>query len=164
MSNPERKIIPYTAVTPLVEHLKSQNEKVVLTTGVFDILHAGHLKALNAYKDLGDNLIVGVDSDSLVKRSKGNHLPILDQEQRSYLISGFECVDYVTIFDGVYDLVQTVKPDILIMSKTSTLEPEKRKNETDFVNSYGGEVKIFEAFSNTHSSDLISKIKRSDTK
>lgn len=78
--------------------LRHEGRQVVTTNGVFDILHAGHIKALRESKEQGDILIVGVNSDDCVKRLKGEDRPINCEEDRAEVLSALECVDYVFIF------------------------------------------------------------------
>jgi D-beta-D-heptose 7-phosphate kinase/D-beta-D-heptose 1-phosphate adenosyltransferase len=95
---------------------RKQNKKVVFTNGCFDILHKGHVSYLNNAKALGDVLIVGVNSDDSVRRLKGENRPINNHDDRAYILSALECVDYVVIFDEdtPYELIERVKPDILV--------------------------------------------------
>jgi len=95
---------------------RKQNKKVVFTNGCFDILHKGHVSYLNNAKALGDILIVGLNSDDSVRRLKGENRPINDHDDRAFILSALECVDYVVIFDEdtPYELIERVKPDILV--------------------------------------------------
>ena len=95
---------------------KAQNKTVVFTNGCFDILHKGHVSYLNTAKSFGDVLIVGLNSDESVKRLKGEDRPINNEEDRAYILSALESVDYVVIFDEdtPYELISKVKPDILV--------------------------------------------------
>lgn len=95
---------------------RKQNKKVVFTNGCFDLLHKGHVSYLNSAKALGDVLIVGLNSDESVKRLKGENRPINCQDDRAYLLSALECVDYVVIFDDdtPIELIERVKPDVLV--------------------------------------------------
>ena len=85
---------------------------VVLTNGCFDLLHAGHLKTLEAARALGDVLVVGVNSDVSVRRLKGPGRPLVPQEQRALLVAALECVDFVVVFGELTAerLVQAVRP------------------------------------------------------
>ena len=88
---------------------------VVFTNGCFDILHRGHVKYLKATKELGDYLIVGVNSDSSVKRLKGLDRPVNKQEDRVAVLQAIKYVDEVIVFDEdtPYRLIKEVKPDII---------------------------------------------------
>ena len=89
---------------------------VVFTNGVFDILHAGHIRALKFAKSLGDKLIVGINSDKTVKMLKGKDRPINSQEDRKLLLESLRFVDEVVIFDELRtgEIVRKIKPHILI--------------------------------------------------
>lgn len=97
----------------LFEH---QDKKIVFTNGCFDILHRGHVNYLSEAKKLGDLLIVGLNSDSSVKRLKGSSRPINGQEDRKYVLSHLRSVDFVEIFDEdtPLNLILKIMPKILV--------------------------------------------------
>jgi D-beta-D-heptose 7-phosphate kinase/D-beta-D-heptose 1-phosphate adenosyltransferase len=103
-------------MAPIVKRLKKQNRRIVFTNGCFDILHKGHVSYLDVAKSFGDILILGLNSDSSVKRLKGQSRPINCQEDRAYILSALECVDYVVIFDEdtPYELIKAIEPDVLV--------------------------------------------------
>ncbi len=103
-------------IKKISKRLKEQNKKVVFTNGCFDILHKGHVAYLNTAKSYGDVLIVGLNSDDSVKRLKGEDRPVNGEEDRAYILSALESVDYVVVFeeDTPYELISKVKPDILV--------------------------------------------------
>lgn len=138
---------------------KKESKKVVLVTGVFDILHVGHLKFLESARELGDVLIVGINDNQYVRKAKGKSRPIQDECDRAYLIAGFECVDCVHIYSFGNDFFRLVKPDVLIMSSTGGRKPEDRAEHFDIIRENGGKVVIFDEFSTQHSSEIIEKIK-----
>lgn len=88
---------------------------IVFTNGVFDILHVGHLDYLKKSKDLGNTLIVGINSDNSVKRLKGKERPINNQEERKFFLENLKWVDSVYIFeeDTPLELIKKIKPDII---------------------------------------------------
>ena len=96
--------------------LKATGKKVVFTNGVFDLIHSGHVDYLSKAKNLGDVLIVGLNSDDSVKRIKGNKRPILKQEERAFIISNLKPVDFVVFFDEdtPEKLISEIIPDILV--------------------------------------------------
>ena len=112
----EDKIISPKEAKKIIEKKRAKGKRVVFTNGCFDILHRGHAYYLKEAKKLGDTLIVGLNSDESVKRLKGKSRPINNQEDRAYLLSALESVDYVVIFneDTPYDLIKEIKPDILV--------------------------------------------------
>src|SRR4051794_12294408 len=93
------KIIDYNEIQNIAEHLKADGKTVVFTNGCFDILHAGHVRYLQAAKELGDCLILGLNSDQSVRDLKGPTRPINHQDDRAEVVSALFAVDYVVIFD-----------------------------------------------------------------
>jgi D-beta-D-heptose 7-phosphate kinase/D-beta-D-heptose 1-phosphate adenosyltransferase len=103
----------------LASHLavaKRRGKKIVFTNGVYDLLHAGHVTLLEKSKRLGDILVVGINSDASVRRLKGPKRPLSSQADRARVLSALSAVDYVAVFneDTPYELIQKVKPDILV--------------------------------------------------
>lgn len=100
----------------IVDKLKKSGKKIVFTNGCFDLIHAGHVKVFEKAKALGDVLIVGLNSDSSVKRLKGANRPLVNEKSRAYVISALRPVDYVTLFseDTPAELIAMLKPDILV--------------------------------------------------
>lgn len=142
------------------DECKENSKKIVLATGVFDILHPGHLKFLEKSREYGDVLIVGINDDNFA-RGKGVNRPIQNENDRAYLMSGFKCVNYVHIFDrgnrGM-DLIRLVQPDVFIMSTTSQDKPKDRTELFELMSELGGRVVVFDAFHPSHSTDIIDKI------
>ncbi|XPV67623.1 MAG: D-glycero-beta-D-manno-heptose-7-phosphate kinase [Halarcobacter sp.] len=114
-SSIELHIKDFQEIEKISNRLKQQNKKIVFTNGCFDILHKGHVSYLNIAKSYGDVLILGLNSDDSVKRLKGESRPVNTQDDRAYVLSALECVDYVVIFDEdtPYELIKVVQPDIL---------------------------------------------------
>lgn len=143
-------------------HLKSEilkhrqnNKSIVFTNGCFDILHPGHLKLLNKAKSLGDILVVGLNSDSSVKKLKGKSRPLINQVQRSSIISLLDAVDYVTIFgeDTPLHLIKEIMPDIIVKGGDYSADKVVGK---EFVENYGGKVIIVPLFKNYSTSAIVS--------
>src|SRR3989338_22394 len=101
---------------------------VVFTNGCFDILHAGHIKVLKFAKSLGDKLIVGINSDRVVKMLKGKDRPINSQQDRKLLLESLRFVDEVVIFDELRtgDVVRKIKPDIVVKGEEGYTAKELR--------------------------------------
>jgi len=114
-------------------------KKIVFTNGCFDIVHAGHVDYLEKAKSLGDILVVGMNSDSSVRRIKGEKRPVVPQELRAKVLSSLKPVDYVVIFeeDTPLELIKAVKPDVLV--KGGDWDIDKIVGR-EFVESYGGKV------------------------
>ena len=120
--------------------LKQSGQKIVFTNGCFDILHPGHVSYLAEAKSLGDILVVGLDTDSSVKKLKGDSRPIQNQEARAKVLSSLRSVDYICFFDdgNPEPLIEAVVPDILV--KGGDWKPEQIRG-SKFVLAQGGEVK-----------------------
>lgn len=137
--------------------LKTQNKKVVFTNGCFDILHSGHVDYLNKAKQLGDYLIVGLNSDFSVKNIKGNKRPIINELERATLLDNLKCVDYVTFFDEdtPEQLISTLIPDLLVKGADWSLDKIVGR---EIVIANGGEVKTIEFSCNQSTSNIINLI------
>jgi rfaE bifunctional protein nucleotidyltransferase chain/domain len=95
---------------------KRNGRRVVFTNGCFDILHPGHIRSLEHARDLGDVLIVGLNSDATVKKLKGESRPFLPEAERAEILAALECVDAVIIFDDLTprEIVARLLPDVLV--------------------------------------------------
>ena len=100
----------------IIEGLKKERKRIVFTNGCFDLLHAGHVTYLEEAKGLGDVLVVGVNSDSSVRRIKGSGRPIVPLEQRMAVLAALEAVDYVVPFeeDTPHELIALLRPHTLV--------------------------------------------------
>ena len=112
----ESHIKSFDEIKVQVERLKKLGKKIVFTNGCFDILHRGHVSYLDIAKSYGDVLILGLNSDESVKTLKGENRPINSEEDRAYILSALESVDFVTIFsdETPYELIKMVEPDVLV--------------------------------------------------
>jgi len=151
------KIKTFSQIKEIVNSLKAQNKKIVFTNGCFDIIHAGHVDYLKKAKQLGDVLIVGLNSDSSVKSIKGEQRPINNQNDRAVVLSVFYFVDYVVIFDQStpYELIKIIKPDILV--KGSDWH-NKTIVGSDIVSENGGKVILIEYLEGKSTTKIIEKI------
>ncbi len=142
----------------IVDSLKSQNKVVVTTNGVFDILHVGHLRILKKAKELGDSLVVLLNSDSSVKRYKGDKRPIHTEQERAETLSHLNSVDYIIIFseDKPIKLLKYLKPNI--HTKGGTFIPERIKEEKELLESWGGQFKTLELEEGYSTTDIIRRV------
>ena len=140
-----------------VNDLKAQNKKIVFTNGVFDIIHRGHVEYLIEAKNLGDILIVGLNSDSSVKMIKGDKRPIVAEENRAFVLANLKPVDYVVIFseDTPYNTIKRIVPDILV--KGADWDEDKIVG-SDIVKQSGGVIKRITFVENNSSTNIIEKI------
>jgi rfaE bifunctional protein nucleotidyltransferase chain/domain len=132
---------------------KSSRKKVVFTNGVFDILHRGHVEYLAAAKSLGDELIVGINSDASVRKIKGPRRPVVVESDRAFLVSQLVPVDAVCIFEQEtpYDLISALIPDILVKGADWKVDDVVGK---DVVERSGGKVLTL-PFVPRHSTTLV---------
>ena len=140
-----------------IKELQESGKKVVFTNGVFDILHVGHLTYLEEARDLGDVLIVGVNSDRSVKTNKGDKRPINPEKNRAETLLGLKFVDFTVIFDEKTpeNLLNLLKPDIHVKGGDYRKEDLP---ETEIVEKNGGEVKILSFVDNISTTEIIKKI------
>ncbi len=116
MRNSLSKILSLEAMLAEREALKEKGLSLVFTNGCFDILHTGHTSYLQFAREQGDALVVGLNSDSSVKKIKGPERPINSENDRAQVLAALECVDYVVVFDGEEpaELIGKVIPDVLV--------------------------------------------------
>lgn len=138
------QLVKQKIVTP--EQLRSKlstGSKVVFTNGCFDLVHQGHIDYLSKARNLGDVLVVGLNTDASVRRLKGPRRPINDQQSRALLLASMVFVDYVVFFDDdtPYQLIKAVQPDILV--KGSDYRPEDIVGY-DIVTAKGGRVETLD--------------------
>jgi len=132
--------------------------RLVFTNGCFDILHRGHVEYLHEARALGDQLVVGVNTDASVERLKGPGRPIVPQDDRALVLAGLESVDAVTLFheDTPGSLVAALLPDLLVKGGDYLLEQIVGREE---VEAAGGEVVVIPYIGGRSTSDLLHQIR-----
>ena len=155
----KNKIFSRQKLNTILNRLKRKNKTVVFTNGCFDILHKGHIQYLHKAKSFGDVLVVGVNSDSSVKRIKGKKRPLIKQTDRVKVLAGLASVDFITIFNDAtpLKLIKYIKPGVLV--KGSDWKKDNIVGR-DIVESYGGEVKIVKYIKGFSTTEIIRRIKR----
>ncbi|MEZ0360933.1 MAG: D-glycero-beta-D-manno-heptose 1-phosphate adenylyltransferase [Hydrogenobacter sp.] len=150
-------ILDLESLIEFLERERAKGKKIVFTNGCFDLLHAGHAHYLKRAKELGDILVVGINSDSSVRRIKGDKRPIIKQEMRAYLVDSLKPVDYVVIFeeDTPERLIRSIKPHVLVKGGDWNIE---NIVGADFVLSYGGRVERIEFSFDISTSIIVQKI------
>jgi D-beta-D-heptose 7-phosphate kinase/D-beta-D-heptose 1-phosphate adenosyltransferase len=153
------KIKELTEAKRALDLLKSQNKKIVFTNGCFDILHIGHARYLYVARDLGDFLIVAVNSDRSVNRIKGPDRPVMNQTERAEMLAALQCVDMVVIFeeDNPLKVIEYLMPDILVKGGDWK---EEDIIGGDVVKAAGGEVKRVPFVTGSSTSEILKKIER----
>ena len=161
------KITPRDKIVRLINLERFYDRKIVFTNGCFDILHRGHVEYLTKARDLGNVLVLGLNTDASVKRqNKSPERPINDEETRAIIIAALECVDFVILFDEdtPYELIKLIQPDVLVKgSDYDSNETNKSSKKyiigSDIVKARGGQIvtiALTEGFSTT---GLIDKLK-----
>jgi rfaE bifunctional protein nucleotidyltransferase chain/domain len=146
-----------------VEAARRRGATVVLANGCFDVLHAGHVRYLQGARELGDLLVVAINSDQQVARLKGPGRPVLTEQERAELVAALESVDLVTIFSEptVEELLLKLRPDIHAKGRDYT---EDTVPEREVVRSYGGRVAIVGDPKDHSTSQLIASLKKEDSR
>jgi rfaE bifunctional protein nucleotidyltransferase chain/domain len=134
-----KKIKSLKQLTQIRRRLAKEGKKVVFTNGCFDILHRGHIECLRRAKSFGEVLMVGLNSDSSVRKIKGEKRPILSQNDRAEILASLEMVDYVVIFneETPHKVITSLVPDVLV--KGGDYSKDKIVGK-DIVESGGGRV------------------------
>ena len=140
-----------------IDIVKGDNKKIVFTNGCFDIIHRGHVEYLKQARNLGDFLVVGLNSDESINRLKGDPRPYNNQSDRAEVLCSLQAVDMVTIFeeDTPLNIITELHPDILVKGGDYDIESVVGAKE---VLGWGGEVKIIQFLEGYGTSKLIEKI------
>lgn len=151
------KIVSGVDLIRLLSYYRFINKKIVFTNGCFDLIHLGHVKYLSEAADLGNILIIGLNSDSSVIKIKGHGRPVLDQESRAMTLAAFSFVNNIVLFDEEtpYKLIKQIRPDILV--KGGDYKPEEIVGY-DIVKEKGGEVKIIDFIEGYSTSNIVERI------
>lgn len=153
------KIKTWSATAEECLRRQKAGQKVVFTNGCFDLLHVGHVRLLAQSAAEGDFLVVGLNSDSSVKRLKGDSRPINDELSRAEVLAALGCVDAVTIFseDTPRDLINTIRPDILV--KGGDYQPHEVVGR-DEVESWGGKLVLIDIVAGHSTTSMIDRANR----
>ena len=153
----QSKIMEPLALADRLNGLRSAGKRVVFTNGCFDILHIGHVRYLDAARNEGDLLVVGLNSDQSVRLIKGNRRPLVEQDQRLEILASLQVVDYVTLFDepDPLKLIQLLKPSILVKGEDWA---EDKIIGADFVKADGGRVVRVPLVGDASTSGIIERI------
>ena len=141
----------------ILNQRRNAGKQIVFTNGCFDILHAGHVRYLTAARREGDLLVVGLNSDRSVQRIKGPARPLVPQQQRSEVLAGLWCVDFIVIFNepDPLQVIQSLRPDVLVKGDDW---PDDRIIGADVVTSGGGKVVRIPVVPGISTSRIIERI------
>jgi rfaE bifunctional protein nucleotidyltransferase chain/domain len=155
--NSKRKIVTRDLLPELLAQWRQHIHKIVFTNGCFDLLHLGHVDYLEKARQLGDKLIVGLNTDASVRRLKGPSRPLQDEMSRSRVMASLLFIDAVVLFDEdtPYELIREVSPDILVKGDDYAIENIVGH---DFVLQRGGKVKTISLVKGYSTSGIVEKI------
>jgi len=147
------KIMTRAKLAAFVKKAKAQGKKIVFTNGCFDILHAGHVSSIEFAKSKGDILVLGLNSDSSIRRLKGPSRPVNKQADRALVVAALGAVDAVCLFsqDTPLELIKIIKPDVLVKGADY-------KNKEVVGSQFAGKVVLFPLLKGRSTTNLINKI------
>lgn len=145
----------------LGEKYAAAGKKLVLTNGCFDLLHTGHVRYLNQARELGDALLVAVNSDQSVRELKGPERPLNGAEDRSEVLAALRCVDHVTVFEGkrVSDVIRQLRPAIYAKGGDYTLETLD-PGERAALEEVGAEIQLLSLVPGRSTTSLLERAKK----
>jgi len=150
------KIITLSEAEKLFTPVFRKQNRIVFTNGCFDLLHRGHIYLLSRARELGDILVIGLNSDASVSKLKGPDRPVVDQQSRSEVIAALAAVDYIIIFqeETPMNLILSVRPDFLVKGgdyKTDEIVGHKE------VITWGGEIRTIPLLEGYSTSSILKK-------
>ena len=150
------KILDDNSLEERLKLWRKEGKTIVFSNGCFDILHRGHVEYLSKAADLGDKLIIGLNTDDSVKRLKGPSRPVNDEKARAVVLAGLEFVDAVVFFeeDTPYNLIKNVQPDILVKGNDYKAEDIVGY---DIVTAKGGKVETIELVDGFSTTKILEK-------
>lgn len=153
------KLKPLDIIKSEIQALQQQGKKIVFTNGCFDILHAGHVNIFLQARNLGDALVVAVNSDISIKKIKGEKRPVVTQEQRMQVLAALESIDYVVIFEEKTPLkiIKELQPDILVKGGDWPIETIVGK---EIIEKKGGKVLSIPLMEGISTTNIIEEIKK----
>lgn len=151
------KILDRRTLETLMAVERERGRTIVFTNGCFDLLHVGHVRYLQRARQLGDLLVLGLNSDTSVRRLKGGKRPLINESERGHLLAALDCVDHVCIFeeDTPLALIAALKPHILVKGGDYTPDGVVGR---ELVESWGGRVEIIEFVDGKSTTSLIERI------
>lgn len=153
----QNKIVTRSEAAKLVAEWQSNGQRIVFTNGCFDIVHRGHVEYLSLAADLGQKMVLGLNTDASVQRLKGPKRPLVDERSRAILLAALQFIDLVVFFDEdtPYELIKALQPDVLV--KGSDYKPESIVGY-DIVTERGGKVETISFVEGFSTTNLIQKI------
>jgi rfaE bifunctional protein nucleotidyltransferase chain/domain len=155
----KNKILSPDQLLGVRQAMRAQGQSLVFTNGVFDLLHLGHVRYLESARELGDALVVAVNSDRAVRELKGAQRPIINEAERAEILAALRPVDYVTIFDDISprSLIASLLPDVLVKGGDYGLDEIHGREE---VEAAGGKVISLPYVEGLSTSNIIEKMRK----
>jgi rfaE bifunctional protein nucleotidyltransferase chain/domain len=157
MMGARSKIKSAHALESICAAKRRNGARLVFTNGCFDLLHLGHIRYLEAARELGDILVVGINSDRSVRQIKGPQRPVMSQEERSEIVAALHCVDWVAVFDtpDPLPLIRLLQPDVLVKGADW---PRERIVGAELVEASGGRVEQIPLVPEASSTSVIQRV------
>ena len=161
-TEPRAKIFDWAGLLGERARWRDAAKTVVWTNGCFDLLHAGHIRSLVAARQLGDVLVVGLNSDVSVRQLKGPSRPVMPQAERAELLAALACVDAVVVFDELTPeaALTRLRPDIHCKGADYAPPHGKPVPEKALVEAYGGRVEFLPLLPGVSTTDLVERINK----
>lgn len=169
-STMQQKIYTREQVASEVRRRQAEGERAVFTNGCFDLLHLGHVRYLQEARNLGDFLVLGLNSDESTHRLKGMGRPLVPEQERAEILAALTAIDYVTIFaePTAEALVELLRPAIYVKGgdyagtpgQAASAPDTSRLPEAKVVFAYGGEVRLIPYLPHHSTTEMIAKIKQ----
>lgn len=158
-----KKIFTTEQLQKIVNNWHNEGKKIVFTNGCFDLVHRGHIEYLQKAKELGDKLVVGLNTDRSVRALKGPTRPFIGEEDRLVILAALESTDAVCLFDEdtPIALITKVKPHFLVKGGDYNLNEIVGR---EFVEKNGGEIKLIPFVSGRSTTELVEKIIQTESK
>jgi D-beta-D-heptose 7-phosphate kinase/D-beta-D-heptose 1-phosphate adenosyltransferase len=159
----KEKVLSQEKLLGVRQGLRAEGTRLVFTNGVFDLLHVGHVRYLRAARQLGDALVVAINSDRTVRQLKGDNRPLTNENDRAEVLSALRHVDYVTIFDDISPRVLIAKllPDVLVKGGDYGLDEIHGREE---VEAAGGQVVSLLFVEGASTSTIIERMRSTSKK
>jgi len=153
------KLKPLEIIKSETQALQQQGKKIVFTNGCFDILHAGHVDIFQQARNLGDALVVAVNSDISIKKIKGEKRPVVPESQRMQVLAALEAIDYVVIFEEEDPLmiIEELQPDILVKGGDWPIETIIGR---EIVEKKGGKILSIPLMEGISTTNIIEEVKK----
>ena len=158
LTNIKSKLSSIEELKDKIRAWRENGDKIIFTNGCFDIVHKGHIEVLAKTADLGNKLVIGLNSDNSIKKIKGRNRPIVDEKARAFLLASLCFVDAIILFseETPINLIKILKPDVLAKGGDYKIETIIGHKE---VQDYNGEVKLVPFIDGYSTTSIIEKIK-----